>query len=69
MDLLHITNRVQMHEFYKKVKQEILSFKSLTVFKVGDLLGGWKFARNVKFLHSISKLYLKTQDHGVSIPL
>ena len=59
-----------MHEFYKKVKQrKFLSFKSLTVFKFGDLLGGWKFARNVKFLHNISKLCLKTQDHGVSIPL
>ena len=32
-DLLNVTNRVQIHEFYEKVR---------TFFKFGDVLGWWK---------------------------
>ena len=43
MDLLNMTNRVQIHEFYKK---EIFIFQ-ITVLKLGDLLAGWKLVINV----------------------
>ena len=54
MDLLNMTNRAQIHEFYKKV-EKIFIFQA-TVSKFGDLLGGWKLAKNAKLLHNTSKI-------------
>ena len=51
-----MTNRVQIYEFYKKVKLEENFIFQVTVLKFSNLLGGWKLATNAKFQKNISKL-------------
>ena len=57
MDLLNMTNRAQIHEFYKKVKySETVVFYD-NIFKFGDLFGGMKVCKNAKFQHNIPLNY------------
>ena len=51
-----MTDRAQIHEFYKKVKIEKIFIFEATVLKFGDLLGGWMLTIYAKFQLSISKL-------------
>ena len=55
MDLLNMTNRAQIHEFYNKVKRGFF-YRSGQSLKFCDLLGGWKLAINAKFQLNISKI-------------
>ena len=56
MDLLNMTNRAQIHEFYKKVKQRNFFTFCATVLKFGDLLEGWILVKNAKCQQNISKI-------------
>ena len=40
-----MTNRAQIHAFYKRLNTEILHFQA-TVFKSGDLFGVWSRLAN-----------------------
>ena len=46
VDSLNMTNRAQIHAFYKRLNTEILHFQA-TVFKSGDLFGVWRLANKV----------------------
>ena len=49
MDLLKMTNRAKVHEFFKKIKLgKFVSFKK-KVLKFGDLFGVWKLATNANY--------------------
>ena len=69
MDLLKMTNRTKIHEFYKKFKKGNFIFQA-TVLKFGDLLGGSiKLVKNGKLYRTIfPKLWplgQKTKGHGI----
>ena len=68
MDLLNMTNKAQIQEFYKKVKVEEIFIFQATVLKLGDLLTGWQLKTSAKFQQNISKIMpvdQKTQGHEV----
>ena len=68
MDLLNMTNRAQISEFYNKLYIEnfifqatVSTLKEIFIFqatnsKFGDLLAGWKLDTNAKFQLNISKI-------------
>ena len=60
MELLNMTNWAQIHEFYKKDKQEIFIFRA-TVLKFVDLLEGWKMPDIHKIIVIFRTIVLKTR--------
>ena len=58
MDLLNIKNMAQFHEFQKRLNRRNFHLSSYRfgIWYFGILLGGWKFATNVKFKQNISKI-------------
>ena len=52
-----MTNRAQIHDFYKKGKyiENIFIFQT-KVLRFGDVLGGWKLAIHSKFQYNICKI-------------
>ena len=51
-----MTNRVQIHEFYKKVNWMKFFIFQATVLKFGSVLEERKVVTNAKIQHNISKL-------------